>query len=356
MTTALLAFALLAPVVPGEGSSEEWLELDREIASLALGPAFQDEEAMRIAFELLVSYQASNGEVYEVDGEDVLGAELRRARLLWLGSVGDMRYTISGDLESGTMELKDAYASWTCSDSLDFQFGRYKNPLLWAGRNSSFHDPFNDVAITAEENNDRGTGVMVEGAMGDFTALLSVQNGVDDVADSQLVVGRLQWDLVGDQSAFGEWHGAYGYGQELLFSLAVSGSDDGAIENGTVLAGEAGLVAKPFSLRGDAVSYDEEYDVGTALDLDDVLGTSKANTSPTSLTAGFLFADDRWELLSRWERFDDEFETDRLSFGVAWYSDYGPNVRWALLYQELGSDLETLEGQRVELSVALANS
>ncbi|MCI0657593.1 MAG: hypothetical protein L0170_11060, partial [Acidobacteria bacterium] len=86
------------------------------------------------------------------------------------------------------------------------------------------------------------------------------------------------------------------------------------------------------------------------------LGLPKDGTSPSSLTAGYLFGDDAWELLARWERFDDTFDTDRLSFGVLWYSSYGPNGRWALLYQELGSDSEPLEGERFELSFSLASS
>jgi hypothetical protein len=358
MTPVFLALSLLAPATEGGPSDQaDWLELDREIASLG-APGAQnpyDGALGHIAFELITSYQASNGEFYEVGGDDILGAELRRARLIWTGAVGEMRYVISGDLESGTMELKDAYAAWTCSDSLDFQFGRYKNPLLWGGRLTSFADPFLDVPITTEENNDRFTGILVEGGMADFSALLSVQNGVDDLSDKQLIVGRLQWDILGE-SAFGRWHGAYGYGEELAFSAAVAASDDGAIENGTVIAEELGLVARPFSLRGEAVQYDDEYDVGSSLDPDDTLGIAKDGTSPTSLTAGYLFGDDTFELLARWERFDDLAETDRLSFGLVWYSSYGPNGRWALTYQELGSEDELLEGERFELSFALANS
>ncbi len=356
MTPAVPALFLVAPVALGSESSD-WLELDREIASLARGGAPAADGGPSISYDTIVSFQSSNGEFYESGGEDLSGFELRRARLTFKGGVADTKYTykIQGDLESGEMALKDAYVAWDCSESLHMTFGRYKNPLVWSGRVSSFADPFHDQPITGDENNGRSNGLMLEGRYGKFAALLSAQNGVDGTADSMLFVGRLQWDVVGG-NAFGKWHGAYGYGEDLLISAAVSASDDGAIDDGGAFAQELGLVMNPFSLRIDGVQYADEYDQSTGLDLDDLLGTDKAGTSPNSVTAGYLFGGDAWEILARWESIGDDFETDRKSAGIVHYTTLGPNGRFALLYQSLQSDSDVLDGERFEISFALASS
>lgn len=355
MITALHALALLAPTLGGSTDQSEWLELDREIANLARAPGPAQDDSLGIVYDFIVSYQKSNGDIYEVGGDDVLGAELRMARLGFSGVYDKVRYKITGDLEDGTMELKDAYLSWDCPGSCELMLGRYKDPLLWAGRVDDFADPFHDAEVTAEETNERGTGALFEGALGDLSGLVSVQNGADDVADELLFVGRLQWDIMGP-GAFGDWHGAYGYGEDLSLSVALGASDDGAIDNGTVFAEEAGIIVQAFSLRGSAVQYDDDYDAETGLDPDDTLGTPKAGTSPTAITGGYLFADDQWELLARWERFDDTDDTTRSSFGLVWYTSLGPKARWALLYQEFSSDFEVLEGNRFELSFSLQSS
>jgi hypothetical protein len=301
---------------------------------------------------MILSVQNSDDAFYMVGSENLSGFDLRRARGTFRGMVGDTSYKISGEISSGTMALRDAYLGWECGEILDVTFGRYKNPLLWSGRVSSFADPFHDVPVTAAENDGRGEGVMVEGTMGAFDLLLSVQNGSDGLASEQLLVGRAQWNMIGE-NAFGKWHGAYGYGDGMQLSAAVGFFDDGAIDNGSGISGEVGFVVDAFSLRADMVDYDENYDETTGVDLDDTIGTVKTNTTPSAITFGYLFGDDAWEILVRQEDFDDAAETDRSSIGLVWYSALGPKGRWALLYQELSSDDPSLEGTRVELSFAL---
>ena len=357
MITALTALPLLVPVtlsLNGE-TDAEWLELDREIASLA-APVYSPETGgFQIAADAILSYQLSDDDFYTGGGESESGVTLRRVRLTGKGSVGDLSYKISGDLAGGQLTLKDAYASWQCSEMLGVTFGQYKNPLLWSGRVSSFADPFHDIAVTAKENSGRSPGFMLEGDFGVLAWLLSVQNGVDGMTKENLIVGRVEWDILGE-GAFGKWHGAYGYGDETQLSIAGGFMDDGAIDNGSAVSGEFGLVMGAFSVRGDMVSYDEEYDMSTGLDLDSTLGTAKTDTTPSSLTLGYLFGGAEWELLARMEAYDDTFDTDRTSFGIVRYTSFGPKLRWALLYQEFSSDLEALEGTRVELSLALAGS
>jgi len=357
MISAASALLLLVPATSNGGDdSAEWLELDREIASIAVAPTLADGDAPAISFDAILSYQASNDDFFMVGSESLSGVELRRVRGTWKGEVGEYRYKISGDLESGVMVLKDAYVDWDCAALLALRIGQYKSPLLWSGTVSSFADPFHDVQVTGSENNGRTPGLMLSSTIGDFDALLSIQNGFDGIADENRVVGRLQWNMLGE-NAFGKWHGAYGYGDQTQLSAAVGFFDDGAIDNGSGIAAEAGLVIGSFSARADAVQYDEEYDLGTVVDLDNTLGTSKADSTPSAVTLGYLFGEDEWEFLVRQESFDDASKTVRTSFGLVHYTEgFGPKLRWAILWQDLSSDSNVLEGNRLEVSLALAGS
>ena len=359
MIPALSALALFVPATVSTGTGEDstaWLELDRELAGLTGSLARDHTEGIHMKADIIISAQMSDDDVYSgTPGDNLSGFDLRRARLTNTGSVGETHWKISGELSSGSLSLRDAYVYWNVGESTRITFGRYKEPLLWSGRTSSFLDPFHDVAVTGAENDGRSSGVMAEGSLADFSWLLSLQNGVDSVGDDYLIAGRLQWDIVGG-NAFGKYHGAYGYGEDTLLSVAVGFSDDGAIDNGSLSTVELGLVMDALSFRGDLVEYDENYDVGTTLDPDGLFGGSKANTTASSMTLGYLLPGDEWEALARWEDLDDADDTSRSSVGLLWYSSVGPKGRWALLYQELSSDIDANEGTRVELSFSLASS
>jgi len=354
MIPAVTALLLLHPAISAGGGDDsgEWLELDREIASLAAAPLLEGGDGPQFSFDAIFSYQYSEDEFYSSGGENLSGVDLRRARVTSRGKIGDTSYKISGELAGGTASLRDAYATWECGEMLNLTFGFYKNPILWATWSSRYADAFNDVTVNGQELRGRSEGVMLASEIGDFELLFSVQNGADGLADENLLVGRAQWNILGE-SAFGKWHGAYGYGDETQLSAAVAFSDDGAIDNGSTRAAEFGLVMSSFSLRGDLVDYDQGYDVGTGIDLDSTLGTPKADTTPVAITAGYLFGDDEWEVLARQESFDDTFKTVRTSFGLVHYGEQGPKLRWALLFQDLSSDLPALEGSRVEISLSL---
>jgi hypothetical protein len=359
MIPAVTALLLLPPVLTAGGGGDDssaWLELDREIASLAAAPLPAEGEGPKISVDAILSYQYSEDDFYTGGtGENVSGVVLRRVRSTFQGSFGDYSYKVSGDLAGGVMSLRDAYATWACCELLDVTIGRYKGPLLWSGRVSSFADPFHDVQVTGAQNDERQAGVMLESTIAAFDLLLSLQNGVNGIDNEGLIVGRVQWNLIGE-NAFGKWHGAYGYGEETQLSAAVGFSDDGAIDNGSATAAEAALVMSSLSLRADAVQYDKNYDVATGLDLDPTLGTSKADTTPMAVTLGYLFGDDEWEALARQESFDDVFKTVRTSFGIVHYTEFGPKLRWALLFQDMSSDLPDFDGHRVEVSLSLAGS
>ena len=356
--------ATLACLVAAAGSAfggngedkNDWLELDREITNLHRSILAQDDNNLRFGLDLIVSGATSDDPFYQIAGDDLAGFQLRRARLTARGNVGNASYKISGELSSGTLTLRDAYASWKLSDASTTRFGRYKTPLLWGGFSSAFYELFHDKTITSGQNDDRQIGVYWNHSIGQWSWILNAQNGVDGQSDDLFFVGRIQYDVLGD-TAFGKYHGAYGYDDHVQLSVAVSAADDQGIDDGTLTAAEVGLVTNGFSLRADAVQYDEDYDDPLALlDPDEILGTSKADTSPFTVTGTYLFGNSRWELIGRLEEFDDDMDTSRASGGLIYYSEAGPEGRWAFLVQDMSSDDPLMEGTRIELSFSLASS
>ncbi len=360
---ATLAF-LVAATGPAFGGgngedSKDWLELDREITNLHRSMLVSDENNLEFGADIIVSAAISDDPFYQLNGNDLTGFRLRRARLTAKGNVGETGYKISGELSGGDFSLKDAYTTWKLSESSSVRVGQYKSPLLWSGYTSSFLDPFHDVVITGGQNDDRTLGAYWGHSSGQWSMILSAQNGVDGQTDDFLLLGRVQYDVLGD-TAFGKYHGAYGYSDELHISVALAGASDQAIESGTLLAAEFGLVTNGFALRGDVVSYNDDYDFVlaplTPLDPDEILGTVLAGTTPFTTTVSYLFGDSGWEVLGRIEEFDDVLDSRRSSAGIVYYTDLGPEGRWALLVQDTGSDDETMEGTRIELSFALKSS
>ncbi|MEM7309058.1 MAG: hypothetical protein AAF682_20410 [Planctomycetota bacterium] len=354
----LSAAVLLAPTAAltgSEDSNNEWLKLDRELQGMTSALSAQDETGPNFGLEMVITQQYSEDDVFSSGGKDLSGTVLRRARLLFSGSVGDTNYFISGEMSDGTMELVDAYASWNVSEASTLYFGQYKGPLLWSGRSNRFYDRFLDLPITGDETDDRTPGIMFESGLGSFRWLLSAQNGADGTGDDFRLIGRAEWDVIGD-GAFGRDHGAYGYSEGTQLTVGVGFLDDGAVSDGSAVAGDVGLVVDGLSVRADMVQYAEDYDATSGLDFDNILGTTKADTTPATVTVGYLFGEDEWELLARWEEFDDSLDSSRSSVGLVWYTPFGPAGRWSLLYQDVGSDADALEGARFELGFSLLGS
>lgn len=367
MIHALHTLAVLVPLSlgAGEGDSAEWLELDREIASLTSAPSAKDG-GVRAKLDIITSIQHSEDPFYQpTPGDDLAGVQLRRARATFLGdfdngSHGTGSYRVAFETSSGAARLTDAFITWEGPVATRFTTGRFKNPFLWTARSSGFLEHFHDLTITGGANNDRQLGAIIEGNVGDFDWLFCLQNGVDGVVDETKTIGRVQWNIVG-ANAFGKHHGAWGYGSETQISVAASSTDDGGISDGSLTAAEFGMVADGLSFRADMIAYDDNYDDALsdpdlAMDLDDVLDTPKAGTEPATVTLGYLFTGNEWEVLARWEEFDDSFDTNRSSLGIVWYGNTGPTGRWSLIYQEMASNDSAGEGSRLELSFSLASS
>lgn len=364
MLTAALALALTpAPAVPpapgGEDERSDWLDLDREITSLASVLA-QDDGALAPSWGgyLRIAYGLSDDEFFSgAPGADVSGFDLRSVRLVGRGEVGDYRYVVSFDGEDGTFSIRDAYASWSCSESIELSMGRFKRPLLYAGNVSSSRLLFLDRTNNGAQNDTRDVGVRVDGDFGQFGWLVAVQNGEDGgQQDDMQITGRIEYDAIGD--AFDRWEGAYMAPEGMNLGFAVAVADDMAVTNGTRTAGEVEMTTGSFYLRADVVVHDEEYDLpsGTpgGFDPDEVVGTNKADTNPYGVLLSYLFGESEYELLAGYDSLDDPANTGRVRVGLNWYQDgLGHKRKWTFSYSDFSSDDDLLEGDIWEVGLTL---
>ncbi|MCZ6598371.1 MAG: hypothetical protein O7B99_12085 [Planctomycetota bacterium] len=330
---------------------EAWIDLDREIAILQAAAA--PSRAMTVSADFIATYAYSDDVAYTDSDDDLSGFDLRRARLTARTSVGDFDVKIQIELADGDAELKDGYIKKALSDNTSYQVGQYKSPLLHSGYISRTRNVFFDKTNSGGQNDNRELGVMLMGDWNKFGWFLSAQNGEDDQKSKKHLVGRFEFDFLGE-GAFGQHEGAYGYGESTQFSVAIAASDDGAIDNGDLLAADARFVADRVSFALEAIEYDQRYDLATGLDPDEILGTSKADTTPWSVTGSYVLGDDDWEVVYRLEKFDDVSDTERVQVGLLRFVDgFGHKAKWSLIYSEFESDDPSLEGDRIEFGITL---
>jgi hypothetical protein len=358
--TVLLG-ALLPNVVTGvaaEDPGNGWLDLDREIAGM-------DEtldgstSLLELHGRLRLTY-ANGDENYTGNSGNLSGVELRDARLELEGNVLESDLVVSADAADGSLELRDAYFTHMLSDSIRATVGRFKQPFLYSGRLSTKNLMLFDRTITGEQNHDWDQGLMVDGGFGAFHWLASLQNGVTGSLSDSLWVLHLRMDVLGHP--FDEYEGAWGSSEGMNLGIGVSFGDDGGIDNGTKTAVEGELSQGPFYLHAEATAYDEDYDVATQLDPDEILTgfdpmgpvfRGKADTTPSSATFGFLMGESQWELAVRYDNFDDTFDTGKITFGLTRFSDRGHDGKWQLNYTEFDSDNIAYKGNRLEIGYAL---
>ncbi len=353
----LLGVLLLVPntastAPSGEDGNADWLELDREIASLHTLPDDGGENGVAIHGRLRTSY-VSGDEFFGGGVDDVSGVTLREARIELEGGVGDYGFLVSTSSTGGSFSLTDAYVTKDLSSTIYGTFGRFKQPFLYTGRVLTKYLLFFDRTITGAQSSGRDLGAMLTGDFQAFHWILALQNGEDGALSDSLYLAHGRFDVLGHP--FDMYEGSYDAMAGLNLGVGVSWAADDGLDNGMKTGVEAELSTGPFYVLVDAIAYDEEYDDPVApADPDLVLGTSLADTNPYSVTVAYLLGDQQYELAMRFESFDDTSDTNRLSFGLNWYTELGHLAKWQLDYSELSSDSSALEGNRVELGLALA--
>lgn len=336
-------------------ADEAWLDLDREINALATSFAREGEAGLSWSAYIITTYVNTSDAVFSGGPEDLSGIVLRRARIDARGGVGDLGFKISTGLENGEAELLDAYVSHQLCGNSRILVGRFRQPLFSTGLRSTKFNLFYEREFNGAENNARDLGVQLRGDLMRFHWWVALQNGFDSQADSALMTGRLEYDLVGNP--FNPYEGAWMAPEGMNAGLAIAGAEDGGIENGSVGAAEVELSRGPLYFGVTVASYDEFYDQTAGFadgrDPDALLGQNLADRNPFSFTISYLFSE-RYEWAVRYESLEDDQNTGRFSAALHRYDpEFGPLSQWALNWVNLSSDDPTLEGSRFELGVTL---
>jgi hypothetical protein len=325
----------------GSGS-EEWSTLDKDIENLASSIATQDS-GLAVEGFIRSIYRNSSDVQVPPSGNDLGGFFMENARLELNGSVGD--YGLKIQLDAGSQysgdndaTLLDAYGTFAITDQISGQMGQFRPPFLWSAQVEEdefilINRTFNGALWSSRDN-----GVMVQGNFNQLAFYVAAQNGTDGAGDEYAFTGRAEFDALG--AGIGNIEGAYGADDGSNLTVGVAWYDDGNLEDGSAIAIDAGFVSGAFSVYGELVDYDASFSV-------------VGDTTPYSVTAGFMVSPDEWEVAARYEDADDSAESTRITLGVNYYVQ-GHRAKWSLNYDTIDSDDTSIEADTVSFGLTVS--
>lgn len=340
--------------------SEEWLTLDREIASLASAQAAATAPTSGVTVSGFIrSSYLNSSDITLENGNDLGGFSLDNARVNIAGTAGDyMLYmqleganifegstpptdgTIPYPLGTGWGEgssvfVLDAYGAWNISEQFRLTMGQFRSPFLGSAQRNEDQLLFLDRTVVGHLWSDRDQGVMLSGQYDMLGWYIAAQNGIDDVGEDLSFSGRVAFNAMGTGVGGAALEGAYGAaeGTNLSVSAGYYMDDDTFVDDLTAWNVEGNLVMGPFSAEASYVDHDDGF--GTLLGLTE-------GPSILAATAGFMFVPDRWEVAGRWEDLDDDADTSIITVGVNYYG-MGHNAKWQVNYSMIDSDDEDFD-------------
>jgi hypothetical protein len=352
------ALALSASSVPSLAGTEtdEWLALDRDIESLATRLAPAQGGGASVSGFVKTSY-ASSGDV-TVGGNDLGGFSLDNARMNLRGVVGD--YSIFVQAEGSTdpgfghtfgttgvgggLGLLDSYVSWNCTDQIKGQMGQFRPPVLASSLRDEDVLLFIDRTTQGDIWSFRDQGLMASGAFDQLGWWVAIQNGADGAGDELAISGRVSFNALGTGPGANE--GSIGASGDSNLTVAIAYYDDGAVTDGTAIAGDVYYTMGAFSASAEIVDYDDGF--GFALPAGVVVGET-----PWNIVLGYMFAPDQWEAAVRFEDMADTNDTTAVTAGLNYYQA-GHAAKWQLNYSTISSDANANEIDVIQAGVVVS--
>lgn len=340
--TSALALSVAGSLAYAGTGDGEWLELDREIASLAT-PVTSPVQG-GINWSALIRVNEYYSDDFVTGAEDTSGAAFQDIDLAANGQVGDYGWRISGDVDAGVWVLEDAYASWNCGDMFTARFGNQKAPFLRSQMVSPDNLLFTNRTALGSVFDGWDTGLSVLGTFEDLLGYsMSIMNGANGVAADHAYFARLEYNL-GEGAANVE--GALGSGDALAATVGVSYAnfDDlsGTSGDDTVYAVDfAGTVAGQVGFGVEWAQIDDSLAATTDEDFHSFISglIFTPDSNPFSATGSFLI-NEEMEVGVRYEDTDNADDTTAITLGFNYYQ-MGHNAKWQLSVTDIDSDTLT---------------
>jgi hypothetical protein len=364
------ALALTLVSVPGIASENEWSSLDQELNNLSSSLS-APSTGPKIGGWIISSFRYDKDQPVPADttaaGFDTItphyqsGFQLDSVRVEISGDAGnDYGYKVSFELKSGTLSLRDAYATFKIGDAVTGKVGNFKMPFLRSALLGDNRLLFLERTGLGRIFAVRDLGIGFNGAFDTVSWWAAFQNGGDAQGYRGLMTGRFAANLMGN--GVGANEGAYGGGEDTNLTLAGALAYDNSVPDGLLLSSSLDVTHGPFSLSGELVSFDKGTNTGatssfptgaTGTTLDPIIGVSTAaDTVPWDLTGSFMFTD-QYEVAARYQDADDPNNTTAWSFVLNRYVQ-GHDIKWQAEYNHIKTD--DASGDRDQFGIGLAVS
>ncbi len=361
--TTALALAATGVATHASGDSE-WLELDREIGTLASSLSTQGGAGVEIGALIRASYAWNDGDLNEAAfNDDTSGFNMDDVDAWLEGEVGDFDWRISMDIGSDFIganiaELEDAYVGWKCGEYFDARLGQFKPRVLRTASIDPEHTFFQERTLlgSAFDIWDEGIGFM--GTYDPISWFASVMNGSNDFLSDHFYSIRAEWSF-GNGAGAGE--SAMGAGDEASGTLGGSfaGDDTQSGSDTTIYVVDFAGTFGQIGLFAEIADLDDDVSLSTGSDIWTVPPSGgtipdwlEADSTPWDATLSYAL-NEEFEAAVRFQSMDNSDDTTLLSVGLNWYQS-GDMAKWHVSYNDVSSDFE--DGSAVIAGVSVGSS
>ena len=347
--TSALALAIAGSVTYADPSDSDWLELDSEINSLAT-TLTSPQDGMGWTALLRFTYSYSSDDIATGGGDDISGFKFEDLDIAFFGSVAEYGWRVSGDVDSSTFTLEDAYVYWDCGEFFTATAGRFKPRVLRSG----FIDPedqlFIDRTALGSSFDFWNEGIAADGFYEQFTWWVAIHNGFNGQVSDHLFLARGEYNF-GAGAADSE--GAMGGNDDLNGVVGVFFANDETVfePDGTLIGADVNGNFGQIGFGAEIVSLDDNVLLQTAQDFSRIVGLGfDGDSTPYNLTVSYLVNPD-WEVGLRYEDLDNTPDDTIISIVANWYQS-GNNAKWQFQWSNFDSD-STFDGSVFQIGVVV---
>ena len=343
-----LAIAATSTVGYAEpADSNDWLELDSEINSLASSYATA-QDGMGWTALLRYTFNYSSDDIATgANGDDVSGFKFEDADIALWGGVGGYQWRISWDVANGfggflgDFTLEDAFVMFECDEYFTTTVGHYKMRVLMSNDVDPERQLFIDRTALGSAFDSWDSGVELTGTQDMIRWYAALQNGSTGQDSGHRYSVRAEYD--------------FGTGASLN-ETAVGSNDDfngtlGAVYfNDDTISGDAMMYAVDFrgtyglfGMGAEFASIDEDLtgNLNTSVDFSRIDNSSlnfgdTDDTNPFAIWLSYCI-NEEFEAGIRLDDLDNAADESIISVVLNWYRS-GNNAKWQAQWSDVDSD------------------